>query len=436
MAAPLVVIIGRPNVGKSTLFNRLTQSKSAIVDDSSGVTRDRLYGEVDWNGRIFKLIDTGGYVPDSEDLFEIAIKDQIYIAIQEADAILFVTDGRVGVTPVDKEVSNILRTADKPSFVLVNKADNETLALAKNDFYSLGMKNIFDISALSGRNIGDMLDELVEVLPELGEIEEDERLKLAIVGRPNVGKSSLVNALSGIERSIVTNIAGTTRDSLNTVVKYYGEEIVLVDTAGMRRKTKVKESIEFYSNVRTLRAVADCDVAIIMLDANLGLEKQDQHIIQEAVQRRKGIIIAVNKWDLIDKDSNTTKEFEEKIRNKLGSINYVPIMFISALTKQRIFKLFTLAKEIQAERSKKIATKLLNDTLLPEFAQTPPPATGTGREVKIRFINQVGERYPIFLLFSNYPKNIHDNYRRFVEATIRKHFGFQGVPMTVTFKEK
>ena len=436
MAAPLVVIVGRPNVGKSTLFNRLTQSKSAIVDDSSGVTRDRLYGEVDWNGRIFKLIDTGGYVPETEDLFEIAIRDQIYIAIQEADAVLLVTDGRVGLTPVDKDVANILRAADKPSFVLVNKADNETLGLLKNDFYSLGIKNLFDISALSGRNIGDVLDELISVLPKLSEIEEDTRLRLAIVGRPNVGKSSLVNSLSGIDRSIVTNIAGTTRDSLNTVVKYYGEEIVLVDTAGMRRKTKVKESIEFYSNVRTLRAISDCDVAIILLDAEQGLEKQDQRIIQEAVQRRKGIILAVNKWDLIEKDNNTTKEFESEIRNKLGSINYIPIIFISALTKQRIFKLIELSKKIQAERIKNIPTKLLNDTLLPDFAQTPPPATGTGREVKIKFINQVGDKYPIFLLFSNYPKSVPDNYRRFVEATIRKHFGFYGVPMTVTFKEK
>jgi len=436
MAVPLVVIVGRPNVGKSTLFNRLTQSKSAIVDDSSGVTRDRLYGEVDWNGRIFKLIDTGGYVPETEDLFEKAIRDQVYIAIQEADAVLFVTDGRVGLTPVDKEIAKILRTANKPSFVLVNKADNETLGLLKNDFYSLGMKKLFDISALSGRNIGDVLDEIISVLPNLSEIEEDARLRLAIVGRPNVGKSSLVNSLSGIDRSIVTNIAGTTRDSLNTVVKYYGEEIVLVDTAGMRRKTKINESIEFYSNVRTLRAISDCDVAIVMLDAEQGLEKQDQRIIQEAVQRRKGIILAVNKWDLIEKDNNTTKEFETEIRDKLGSINYLPITFISALTKQRIFKLFELSKKIQAERTKNIPTKLLNDTLLPEFAQTPPPATGTGREVKIKFINQVGDKYPIFLLFSNYPKSIPDNYRRFVESTIRKHFGFYGVPMTVTFKEK
>jgi GTP-binding protein len=437
MSTPLVVILGRPNVGKSTLFNRLTRSKLAIVDDLSGVTRDRLYGDVEWNGRVMKVMDTGGYVPQSEDLFETAIREQVEIALEEADVILFVTDGRAGLVPVDDEIAQKLRASNKLCYVLVNKSDNETQGLNKNDFYSLGLKNVFDISALSGRNVGDLLDDLVDQLEFPEDIEEeDRRLKLAVIGRPNVGKSSLTNALMGIERSIVTNIPGTTRDSLNSVLKYYGEEIVLIDTAGLRKRTKVQENIEFYSNVRTFRSIAECDVAIIMLDAQFGLEKQDQKIIDEAVRRRKGIILVVNKWDLIEKETNTAKEFEDKIKDKLGTINYLPIIFVSALTKQRIFKVIDLAKSVKKEREQKIPTSVLNDTLLPLIEKTPPPATSRGREIKIKYITQVGEKYPIFLVFANDVNQISDSYRRFVEGLIRKNFGFFGIPMTVSFKDK
>ncbi len=437
MSLPLVVIVGRPNVGKSTLFNRLTRRKDAIVDDFSGVTRDRLYGDVEWNGKSFRLMDTGGYVPNSEDLFETAIREQVEIAIEEADAIVFLVDGRIGATPVDHEIANMLRSSEKPCFLVVNKLDNEEQALYKNDFYCLGLTNVFDISAIQGRKVGDLLEEMMEEIKFPDDSgAEDDRLKIALVGRPNVGKSSLTNALLGYDRSIVTNIPGTTRDSIDSVLKYYGEEIVLVDTAGLRKKTKVKENIEFYSNVRTYRALAEADIAVVMLDANFGLEKQDQKIIQEAVRRRKGIIIAVNKWDLIEKETNTAKKFEVEIKEKLGSYDYIPIRFISALTKQRISKLIEMAKEMKEERKKRITTKQLNDVMLPIVSQTPPPASPTGREIKIKYITQVGEKYPIFLCFANNAKFIPDSYRRFFERRIREHFGFEGIPMTVSFKDK
>lgn len=436
MKTPLVVIVGRPNVGKSTLFNRLTKSQDAIVDDVSGVTRDRIYGEADWNGKVFRVIDTGGYVPNSEELFETAIREQVEIGLAEADAILFVTDGKQGISPLDSDIANMLRSSSKPSFVLVNKLDNPKHGINKAEFYSFGMENVYDISALSGRNLGDFLDDLIQHLDFSDtDNEEDTRLRLAIIGKPNVGKSSLTNALLGYDRSIVTDIPGTTRDSIDSILKYYGNEIVLVDTAGLRRKSKIQESIEFYSNVRTYRALWESDVSVIMLDSELGLEKQDQRIIQEAVRRRKGIILAVNKWDLIEKDAKTAKHYEEEVRSQLGTADFVPVIFISALTKQRIYKLIDIALQIYEERSKKISTQELNDTILEAIRRTPPPSTPNGKEVKIKYITQVGEHYPIFLFFANDCKYIPDSYKRFLEKTIRSNYGFSGVPMTISFKE-
>jgi GTPase len=436
MNTPLVLIVGRPNVGKSTLFNRLTRSSQAIVDDVSGVTRDRIYGDVEWNGKYFRVIDTGGYVPNSEDLFEKAIREQIEIALDECDAILFVVDGRVGITPTDSEVTDILRRSNKPSYVLVNKCDTPEFANTSAEFYSLGIEHVYDISALNGRNLGNLLDDLMNHLSFADDIGADTRLKLSIIGRPNVGKSSLVNSLLGYDRTIVTNIPGTTRDSIDSILKYHGEEIVLVDTAGLRKKTKVKENIEFFSNVRTYKALWNCDVAILLLDSNLGIEKQDQKIIDEAVRRRKGLIIAVNKWDLIEKETNTAKQYSDAILNKMGDIDYVPVIFISALTKQRIFKLIEIGKKIHEERHKKIPTNQLNEVLLPEIERTPPHSGPTGKEIKIKYITQVGDHYPIFMFFANEPKFIQDNYKRFLEKLIRKNFGFEGVPMTLSFKQK
>ncbi|MFH0736588.1 MAG: ribosome biogenesis GTPase Der [bacterium] len=437
MKIPLVCIVGRPNVGKSTLFNRLTKSNSAIVDDESGVTRDRNYGEVEWNGKYFKLTDTGGYVPDSSEVFDSAIREQVKFAVSESDAIIFMADGNDGILPTDYEIAKLLRVSSKPTFVLVNKLDTAQKGYLKTDFYSLGLEHVYDIAAISGRNLGDFLDVLVETLNiPIGPYEIDERLKIAVVGRPNVGKSSLTNALLGFDRSIVTDIPGTTRDSIDSVLKYYGEEIVLLDTAGLRKKAKIQEDIEYYSNVRTYRALMESDVAIVLLDVERGLESQDQKIIQEAVRRRKGLIIAVNKWDLLEKDTKTAQIYEKELKYDLGSVDYAQIIFVSALTKQRIYKLIDLAKEINIERKKKIDKTELNEVLLAEFLKSPPPATQFGKEVKIRYINQVGDNYPIFLLFADQADHIGDNYRKFVERTIRKHFGFKGVPITVSFRDK
>lgn len=436
MKLPLVAIVGRPNVGKSTLFNRIVGKREAIVDDASGVTRDRNYAESDWAGKKFRLIDTGGYVPDSKDLFETAIREQVEVAILEADVILFLTDVRDGVNPMDFNIADMLRSSGKKFFLLVNKVDSENFETAASEFYTLGVDMVYDISALVGRKLGDLLDIITENFPAFNDEEKDTRLKIAIVGRPNVGKSSLTNALLGYDRSIVTEIPGTTRDSLDSVLKYYGEEIVLIDTAGLRKKKKVQESIEYFSNIRTLKAIGECDVAVVMIDVNYGLEKQDQKIIDEVVRWRKGLIIAVNKWDLLEKETNTARDFENNIREKMGSIDYAPVMFISALTKQRIYKLIDLCKKIQVERKRKIPTSELNDTILPEIEKNPPPATHTGREVKIKYITQAGEYYPIFIFFCNYPKQVADHYKRWLEKLMRKKFGFEGTPITLSFKQK
>lgn len=436
MKTPIVVIVGRPNVGKSTLFNRLVGKREAIVDNISGVTRDRNYGEVEWNGKEFKLIDTGGYVPNSTELFEKAIREQVEIAIAEADAVIFLVDVRTGINPVDIEIANILRSSKQNFYLLVNKVDSEQYEAAMSEFYKLGVSEIYDVSALIGRKTGDFLDVLTANFKPADVETTDPRLKIAIVGRPNVGKSSLTNALLGYDRSIVTEIPGTTRDSVDSVLKYYGEEIILIDTAGLRKKKKVQESIEFFSTVRTLKAIAECDVAVVLIDAVIGLEKQDQKIVDEAVRRRKGLILAVNKWDLVEKDNSTSIHFEKAIKQKMGSIDYIPVIFISALTKQRIYKLIDLSLKVNEERKKKISTSTLNDILLPEIERNPPPSTGTGKEVKIKYITQGGDHYPVFIFLTSLPKDVPEHYKRFLEKNIRKHFGFDGVPFTLVFKKK
>jgi GTP-binding protein len=437
MKTSIVVIVGRPNVGKSTLFNRLVGRKEAIVHDLSGVTRDRNYGEVEWAGKEFQLIDTGGYVPNSPDLFETAIREQVQIAITEADAVLFLVDVKAGLTSFDIEIGRILRSSNKKFFLIVNKVDSEKLEPGAAEFYSLGVDKVYDISAVAGRKIGDLLDDITADMPVIVEEEDDHsKLKIAVVGRPNVGKSSLTNALLGEDRSIVTNIPGTTRDSIDSILKYYGQEITLIDTAGLRKKKKVEENIEFFSTIRTLRAIAECEVVIILIDAQTGIEKQDQKIIDEAVNRRKSIILAVNKWDLIEKETNTARQFEVAIKEKMGSIDYIPVVFISALTKQRIYKLIDMAIEIFAERKKQISTSELNETILPEIERNPPPSTATGKEVKIKYITQAKGSYPVFLFFSNYPKEIPEHYKRYLEKLIRRKFGFTGVTIILSFKVK
>lgn len=436
MKISLVAIVGRPNVGKSTLFNRLVGKREAIVDDVSGVTRDRNYGEVEWSGKTFRLIDTGGYVPESDEIFEKAIREQVEHALVEADKILFVVDARTGLMPLDYQIAELIRRSGKKSYLLVNKIDSEFQEHLTSDFYPLGLGEPISVSALSGRRIGDFLDDLTVDFPLNSEEDLNPNLKLSIVGRPNVGKSTLTNALLGEERSIVTDIPGTTRDSIHSHLKYYGEEITLIDTAGLRKRSRINDNIEYFSMARTLKAIADSDVTVVLLDAEKGMESQDHYIIDEAIRRKRGLIIAVNKWDLLEKDSKTADKYRKSLIKKLGMNDYIPIVFISAIEKQRIYKLIDLAKEIHSERKKVISTDRLNDDLLPEIEKMPPPASPTGREIKIKYITQGGLHYPVFLFFTNYPKNIPDNYKRFLEKLIRKLYGFKGVPLTLVFRQK
>ncbi len=438
MGKNIVAIVGRPNVGKSTLFNRIIGKRDAIVDPKSGVTRDRHYGSAEWNGKRFTIIDTGGYVPDSNDVFETAIREQVQIAIEEADVIVFVVDAVTGITPIDVEIAKILRRSKKKVILAVNKIDNEKLEPHLLQFYELGLGEPFAISALHGRKVGDFLDEVVRDFPEETEelIEENKnQIKIAIVGQPNVGKSSFVNAILGENRVIVSDIPGTTRDSIDTIFEYNGTEFVLIDTAGLKKRSKIRESIEFYSAVRALKAIERCDVAVVMLDATCGLERQDLRVIGEAADLKKGIVIAVNKWDLIEKDSNTALEYERALRSRLSVFDYVPILFISAKTKKRIFKVLELAKVVNDERNKRIKTSELNKVLFPIVKETPPPAV-SGKEIKVKYVTQVKASPPVFAFFANFPDDIPEHYKRFLENKIREHFGFVGVPLTIVFKKK
>jgi len=431
----IVAIVGRPNVGKSTFFNRLIQRREAIVDAVSGVTRDRNYGKSDWNGKVFSVIDTGGYVKGSDDIFESEIDKQVELAIDEADAIIFMVDVETGITGMDEEVAKLLRKVKKPVFLVVNKVDNSKRLENAVEFYSLGLGDYYPVASTSGSGTGDLLDALVEALPELEEEDETELPRFAVVGRPNAGKSSFINALIGENRYIVTDIAGTTRDSIDTKYNRYGFEFNLVDTAGIRRKSKVKEDLEFYSVMRSVRAIENCDVCLIIMDAVRGFDGQVQNIFWLAQRNRKGIVILVNKWDLMEKETNTLKEYEKKIRQEIEPFTDVPMVFISVLTKQRVFKAIETAVEVFKNRSKKIKTSELNDVMLPIIENYPPPAW-KGKYVKIKFCMQLPTPQPQFAFFCNLPQYVREPYKRYLENQLREKFDFTGVPVSVYFRNK
>ncbi|MEY4003337.1 MAG: hypothetical protein RIT07_1379 [Bacteroidota bacterium] len=433
----LVAIVGRPNVGKSTLFNRLTGERKAIVDDMSGVTRDRHYGTSEWNGIEFSVVDTGGFVPESDDVFEAAIREQVHIAIEEASVLLFVVDVMSDVHPLDEEFAQILRRSKKPVLLVVNKIDNERLSTEATVFYSLGFDRYFEISSANGHGTGDLLDEVAARLKEEApDTSIDEDLpRIAIVGRPNVGKSSLVNALTGTQRNIVTNIAGTTRDSLDTKYKAYGKEFILVDTAGIRRKSKVHENIEFYSVMRSLRALENSDVVVLVIDATQGLESQDLNLFWMAHRLGKGVVILVNKWDLVEKDTNTHLAYTEDIKSKISPFVDVPILYISAVTKQRIFQALETILQVYDGLTMKIPTHKLNDYLLPIMEAFPPPSR-KGKFVKIKFVTQLPSKRLAIALFCNLPQYVADSYSRFIENKLREAFPLTGVPITLFFRKK
>lgn len=433
----IVAIVGRPNVGKSTFFNRLIQRREAIVDSVSGVTRDRNYGKSEWNGKEFSVIDTGGYIKGSDDIFEAEIRKQVELAIDEADAIVFLVDVEEGITPMDDEVAKLLRKVTKPVLLVVNKVDNAKREQDAFEFYNLGLGEYVTMSGMSGSGTGEVLDKIVEILPELPEVEEvqEELPRFAVVGRPNAGKSSFINALIGEDRFVVTDIAGTTRDAIDTKYNRFGFEFNLVDTAGIRRKAKVKEDLEFYSVMRSVRAIEHADVCILVIDATRGFEGQDQSIFWLAEKNRKGIVILVNKWDLVEKETMTSFEYEKKIREEIAPFTDVPILFVSALTKQRLLKALETAVEVYENRKQRISTSKFNETMLPIIEHNPPPAI-KGKYIKIKYCMQLPTPVPQFVFFANLPQYIKDPYKRFVENKLREIYNFEGVPIEIYFRQK
>ncbi len=436
MSSNILAIVGRPNTGKSTLFNRFIGGREAIVDPTSGVTRDRNYGHSDWNGISFSVIDTGGYVEGSDDIFEEEIRKQAMLAIEEADVILFLTDGREGLTPLDIGVAELLRRTTKPVYVGVNKIDDPSLTNLAAEFYALGLENVYPVSGITGSGTGDLLDAIVKHFkPNVEEEDTDGLPKITVVGRPNVGKSSLINVLTGQERNIVTPLPGTTRDAIHTRYRAFGFDFILVDTAGLRRKGKVSENIEFYSVMRSIRAIETSDVCILMVDASVGFENQDLNIFSLIKKNHKGLVIAMNKWDLVEKDHKTMKHYEEYIKNQIAPFTDVPIIFTSVTEKQRLLKVLEWAVKVYENRKKRISTSKLNDTLLPILEQNPAPMV-KGKRVKVKYITQLKTHYPSFVFFCNHPQYIRDDYKRFVENQIRKQFEFTGAPMEIYFREK
>ena len=434
----LVAIVGRPNVGKSTLFNRLVGMRQAIVDETSGVTRDRHYGKCEWCGHEFSIVDKGGYTSDSDDIFEEEIRKQVVLAVEEADLVLFLVEAQTGITDYDSEIADLLRRCGKPVVTAVNKIDSGEKIYDAFQFYSLGLGEIFSISAANGGGTGELLDEIVRVLPEDGTTPDKDHPELphiTIVGKPNVGKSSLINALLGVDRNIVTPLAGTTRDSISTYYNKFGHNFMLVDTAGMRKKNKVHEDLEFYSVMRSIRAIEHSDVCILMIDARTGLEAQDMSIFNLIQRNRKGCVIVVNKWDLIEKDSNTMKEYREALQSRISPFNDIPIVFTSVINRQRILDVLNAAADVYANYSRKISTSVLNEAMLPEIENFPPPAW-KGKYIKIKYVTQLPTRFPSFAFFCNLPQYIREPYKRFIENKLRSKFDFSGCPMEIFFRQK
>ncbi|NIR48714.1 ribosome biogenesis GTPase Der [candidate division KSB1 bacterium] len=438
MKRPTVAIVGRPNVGKSTLFNRIIGRREAIVDDQPGVTRDRKYSQAEWAGRYFTLIDTGGYLPSDQDAIESAVYRQVQDAIREADVVVFLVDASSGLTALDEDLAVLLKKSDRPVLLAVNKVDNEKRELNAAEFYKLGLGEPVSLSAMNSRKVGDFLDEVIArflLREELTQVTTGAQIALAVVGRPNVGKSSFVNALIGEEKMIVTEIPGTTRDAIDTTVKYYGKELVLIDTAGLRKRAKVTDSVEYYSTVRSFESIKRCDVAVVIVDATIGMESQDLRILNEAVRLNKGIVLTINKWDLVEKDARTAQEYELKIKDALRNKDYLPILFISAKTKKRIFKVLDVVNSVYNERKKKIKTSELNEFLGVATRRYAPPSMDR-REVKIKYCTQIKTNPPVFAFFTNAPDSIKSNYRAYLERQFRQQFGFLGVPLTFVFRKK